>query len=238
MRLLSKFEMGLARQPIDLDYFEFTCRQELYLCNALSRHFNVPAEILQALDEFFKAVKECLELTNVHITANTVPGAMGRPMLDVDRDSIEELLELDLPVPCISKMLGVSRRTLFRRLKEFDLSARRYSVIDDDELDNVVRQIKDEMPTAGYRMVKGRLRSNGIIVQWRRVAASLHRVDSVGILSRLAGLGCIIRRTYSVRGPLSLWHVDTNHKLIRLVIINRPLKFAYQKEPKLPYLPI
>ncbi|TDG99281.1 hypothetical protein EPR50_G00209340 [Perca flavescens] len=116
-------------------------------------------------------------------------------------------------------MLGVSRRTLFRRLKEFDLSARRYSAIDDDELDNVVRQIKDEMPTAGYRMVKGRLRSNGINVQWRRVAASLHRVDSVGILSRLAGLGCIIRRTYSVRGPLSLWQVDTNHKLIRYNIV-------------------
>ncbi|XP_031172966.1 uncharacterized protein LOC116062437 [Sander lucioperca] len=144
---------------------------------------------------------------------------MGRPMLDVDRDSIEELLELDLPVPCISKMLGVSRRTLFRRLKEFELSARRYSVIDDDDLDNVVQQIKDEMPTAGYRMVKGRLRSIGINVQRRRVAASLHRVDSVGILSRLAGLGCIIRRTYSVRGPLSLWHVDTNHKLIRYNIV-------------------
>uniref|UniRef100_A0A8D0AUZ4 Integrase core domain-containing protein n=1 Tax=Sander lucioperca TaxID=283035 RepID=A0A8D0AUZ4_SANLU len=206
LRLLSKFEMGLARQPIDLDYFEFTCRQELYLCNALSRHFNVPAEILQALDEFFKAVKERLELADVHITPNTVPGAMGRPMLDVDRDSIEELLELDLPVPCISKMLGVSRRTLFRRLKEFELSARRYSVIDDDDLDNVVQQIKDEMPTAGYRMVKGRLRSIGINVQWRRVAASLHRVDSVGILSRL--------------------HVDTNHKLIWLVIINRPLNAA------------
>ncbi|KAL6481025.1 hypothetical protein MHYP_G00091050 [Metynnis hypsauchen] len=38
----------------------------------------------------------------------------------------------------------------------------------------------------------------------------------VGVLSRLAGLGCILRRTYSVRGPLSLWHVDTNHKLLRI----------------------
>ncbi|KAJ4922571.1 hypothetical protein JOQ06_016575 [Pogonophryne albipinna] len=28
-------------------------------------------------------------------------------------------------------------------------------------------------------------------------------------------LNCIVRRTYSVRGPLSLWYVDTNHKLIR-----------------------
>lgn len=58
----------------------------------------------------------------------------------------------------------------------------------------------------------------GIHVQWRRVTASMHRVDSLGILSRLTGLGCIVRRTYSVRGPLSLWHVDTNHKLIRSVL--------------------
>ena len=38
-RLLSKFDLGLTREPIDLDYFEFMCRQELYIwCNALSRH--------------------------------------------------------------------------------------------------------------------------------------------------------------------------------------------------------
>ncbi|KAL2102046.1 hypothetical protein ACEWY4_003807 [Coilia grayii] len=116
-------------------------------------------------------------------------------------------------------MLSVSRSTVFRRMKEFGLSARRYHEIDDGELDNVVQSIKIEMPTSGYRMVKGRLRSLGIHVPWRRVAASLHRVDSVGILSRLSGLGCILRRTYSVRGPLSLWHVDTNHKLIRYNIV-------------------
>ncbi|XP_033971442.1 uncharacterized protein LOC117470706 isoform X2 [Trematomus bernacchii] len=75
------------------------------------------------------------------------------------------------------------------------------------------------MPTAGYRIVKGRLLSIGLRVQWTRMAASMHRVDSIGILSRLASLGCVVRRTYSVRGPLSLVHVDTNHKLIRYNIV-------------------
>ncbi|KAK1895766.1 PiggyBac transposable element-derived protein 4, partial [Dissostichus eleginoides] len=51
------------------------------------------------------------------------------------------------------------------------------------------------------------------------MAASMHRVDSIGILSRLASLGCVVRRTYSVRGPLSLVHMDTNHKLIRYNIV-------------------
>ncbi|CAL9708877.1 unnamed protein product [Knipowitschia caucasica] len=105
-------------------------------------------------------------------------------------------------------------------MSDFRLAARqRYSDISDEALDDAVKLAKSEMPTAGYRMVKGRLMSQGICVQWRRITASMHRVDSIGILSRLMGMGCIVRRTYSVRGPLSLWHVDTNHKLIRFNII-------------------
>ena len=34
-RLLSKLELGLTRATMDLDYMEFSCMQELYLCNAL-----------------------------------------------------------------------------------------------------------------------------------------------------------------------------------------------------------
>lgn len=228
-RLLSKFELGLTREPLDLDYFEFMCRQELYLCNALSRHVAIPEDIVQALEHFFSLIRDHLESQHTgSVQPDTVAGEVGRPRFDIDRECLEEILELNLPVPCIAKMLGVSRRTVFRRLNEFGLSARRYHEIDDEGLDNVVQTIKNEMPTAGYRMVKGRLRSMGIHVQWRRVAASLHRVDSLGILSRLSGLGCILRRTYSVKGPLSLWHVDTNHKLIRLVLYNERMVYTMQ----------
>ncbi|KAG9261338.1 hypothetical protein AMEX_G26349 [Astyanax mexicanus] len=47
----------------------------------------------------------------------------------------------------------------------------------------------------------------------------MHRVDTVGILCRLNQLGCVVRRTYSVPGPKSLMHIDTNHKLIRYNIV-------------------
>lgn len=133
-----------------------------------------------------------------------------------------ELLEINLPAHYIAMLLGVSASTVNRWMREFDLSARQfYSNLTDQELDETVQQIKTEMPAAGYRMVKGRLKSLGIHVQWWRVAASMHGVDSLGILSRLTGMGCIVRRTYSVRGPLSLWHCDTNHKLIRFVLLKR-----------------
>ncbi|XP_058642213.1 uncharacterized protein LOC131546568 [Onychostoma macrolepis] len=40
-----------------------------------------------------------------------------------------------------------------------------------------------------------------------------------GILERMTQLGCIVRRSYFVQSPLSLVHIDTNHKLIRYNII-------------------
>jgi len=89
-------------------------------------------------------------------------------------------------------------------MKENELSVREtYSPITDAELDNLVSSIKSDLPNAGYRMVKGRLESLGHRVQCRRVTACMHRVDSMGIISRLSSLGCVVRRVYSVPGPLS-----------------------------------
>lgn len=46
-----------------------------------------------------------------------------------------------------------------------------------------------------------------------RLRDSLHRVDGLGVQERKKkGLQ---RRVYKVKGPNDLWHVDTNHKLIR-----------------------
>ncbi len=89
-----------------------------------------------------------------------------------------------------------------------------YSSVLDEELDALVLTVKSRHPYAGYRMVKGLLQSMGHRVQWERIRASMHRVDSAGIISRLTQLGCVVRRTYSVPSPGALMHIDTNHKLI------------------------
>ena len=59
-----------------------------------------------------------------------------------------------------------------------------YSALYDADLDTVVRNIKSRFPHAGYRTVKGCLQAEGHRVQWTRVKASVHRVDTAGILSR------------------------------------------------------
>ncbi|XP_072558766.1 uncharacterized protein [Paramormyrops kingsleyae] len=211
--------MGFSATPLNLDYLEFLCRQELYLLQALSNHMEVPPAITLALQELFDLVRGYLERPAPCVTQE-VTATNGRPKILIEEQRLKEMLHTQLPVPCIATLMGVSRRTILRRMKEYELCVRdTYNSISDEELDNLVASVKNDLPNAGYRMVRGRLQSMGYRVQWRRVAASMHRVDSMGIISRLTSLGCVVRRVYSVPGPLSLVHVDTNHKLIRYNIV-------------------
>ena len=65
------------------------------------------------------------------------------------------------------------------------------------------------------RLLMGKLRSKGIRIQWERLRCSLLRTDPTGV--HLRWRKAIRRRKYWVPGPLALWHIDGNHKLIRFV---------------------
>ena len=65
------------------------------------------------------------------------------------------------------------------------------------------------------KTIEGSLVSQGIRVQRARLRNCLKRVDPIG--RRLRSITTIRRRVYNVRSPLALWHMDGNHKLIRLV---------------------
>lgn len=143
-------------------------------------------------------------------------GAKGPPKFLTSREHLPNLVSMQLSIPCIAQLLGVSTRTINRRLNKYGISIRdTYTKITDEELDNLVSSVKAESPHLGHRMMKGRLQALGHRVPWTRVWDSMHRVDSAGILSRMTQLRCVVRRIYSVQGPLHLVHIDTNHKLIR-----------------------
>ncbi|KAG9262439.1 hypothetical protein AMEX_G24213 [Astyanax mexicanus] len=207
-------------QPLDLDYLEFICSQELVLFSAFSDQIVTPMSIVNALGDLHKMVVEekKSQLPQVYVQVNY--GVTGRPKCDISPDYLLHLLNQGLSVPCIANLMGVSRRTVYKRMAEAHFSVRAlYSTCSDAELDCLIVKIKESMPHAGYRLVKGCLQAKGHRVQWERVRASMHRVDTVGILCRLNQLGCVVRRTYSVPGPKSLMHIDTNHKLIRYNIV-------------------
>ena len=117
----------------------------------------------------------------------------------------------------ISEMLGVSRKTVSRRIEQFGLleEVPRYTNISNEDLDALVSEIYREFPNCGIRMLKGFLIVRGMRLQWERVRSSLWRIDPEGILLRTMQLNLVKRRHYSVPSPLSLRHLDGNHKIIR-----------------------
>ncbi|XP_010764858.1 uncharacterized protein, partial [Notothenia coriiceps] len=214
-RLQSRLEQASQRQPLNLDYLEFICMSEMTLICSLSAHIHFPQEVLEGLLQLVTRITTEVDGRRTTVVVDRTVGERGRPKLVVSKDHLQNLIEMDLSVPCISKLLGISCKTVRRRMQQWGLSIREsYSKMTDDELDSLVSAIKEDSPNLGHRMVKGRLKALDHRVQWTRVWESMHRVDSLGILERMTSLGCVVRRTYSVPAPLSLLHVDTNHKLI------------------------
>ena len=65
----------------------------------------------------------------------------------------------------------------------------------------------------------GHLNAGEMRVQKKRVRTSFQRVNLEGVIKRCISLRTIQRRKYNVKGSNSLWHIDENQKLTRLVAI-------------------
>lgn len=65
----------------------------------------------------------------------------------------------------------------------------------------------------GPESVRAQLRSAGVLIQRRRVRASMLRTNPEAAVLRATSQR-LHRRTY-VAGPNSVWHLDGYHKLIR-----------------------
>ncbi|CAG2223808.1 unnamed protein product [Mytilus edulis] len=126
---------------------------------------------------------------------------------------LENLLEIGLKISDISKILSVSERTVYRRMAIYDLSKTSFSEMEDGELDRNLTEIIREFPRCGETFLRIMLKRRGIHVPRWRLRDSIKRVDENGPQERHRGR--LHRRIYNVEGPNYLWHIDTNHKLIR-----------------------
>lgn len=145
----------------------------------------------------------------------TIDGTPGRPAFYIPRQQLAYLLENRFNCVQIADILGVSLRTVRRRMAEYNLTTHMFfTVISDQQLDEIVRKIRHTFPTCGNIQMQGHLGSRGIRVQQQRIREAQRRVDPSGsIMRRLRVIG---RRHYHVNGPGALWHIDGNHKLIWL----------------------
>ena len=138
----------------------------------------------------------------------------GRPRYEITRQQIEMFLKANFTVPSIASVLHVGKRTIERRMQEYNLSVRaQYTDITDDKLDEIVLEIKKVNPNCGSKVLIGYLSSKGIRVPRDCVRDSLARVDPLGIAARRCQT--IHRRSYDITRPLALWHFDGNHKLVK-----------------------
>jgi len=145
-----------------------------------------------------------------------------RPRYLVDRDLVTRLRNESFKWEDIARMLNISSKTLIRRRKEFEMPIGQdaFSNIEDEDLDEHVRDILENTPDAGRHLVEGGLRARGLKIQITRVRDSIARVNPIMSAIRQHSFR-IVRRKYSVPCPNALWHIDGDHKLIepyRIVI--------------------
>lgn len=150
------------------------------------------------------------------------PVQVGRPTEYLDLDDVEFLLSLNLSLVKVSNILGVSRSTIYRRMNEAGRHLTAYTDISDANLDPTMRSIKLNHPHDGEVMIAGHLARIGVHVTRVRLRASIHRTDPHGVVER--GRHVIRRRVYSVPYANYVWHIDSNHKLIRWrLVIHRAI---------------
>ena len=99
----------------------------------------------------------------------------------------------------IAKAMMISRVTLWQRLCEEGIALSTYSEMADDELDDIVRDIKRNHPFSGFSLLYGAIKSRGINIQQHRLRDSIRRVDPVRTNARLTQV--VQRRQYNVPIP-------------------------------------
>ena len=142
-----------------------------------------------------------------------IQASCGAPSFSIPKCVLENLLEEGFTISEIATILSVSERTIYRRMSQFGFSKSEFADITDMELDVHIEKITREFPYCGETLINQFLFGKGIKVQRMRIRDSLHRVNCDGVNARKKGR--LQRRVYNVTGPNHLWHLDTNHKLVR-----------------------
>ena len=197
---------------LELVYREVIALEHL---NGFDANVDQASEVVRHSLRFLRMLQdEPSQMCESHAPPLLHTGCIGRPRFEIPREQVVFLIDNRFTAPQMAEILGVSLSTIRRRMTDYGLSiTAEYTLLTDEELDSVVEEIQVDFPTCGNRQMQGHLLSRGIRVQQQRIREAQRRVDPEGSLMRR--LRAVNRRQYQVPAPLSLWHIDGNHKLIR-----------------------
>ncbi|WAR08005.1 hypothetical protein MAR_017963 [Mya arenaria] len=154
--------------------------QQLSLLTCLDGPLNC---VRQAMDLMLHGTDRIEDVFHIEVPLECAK--RGRPKFLIPVSVIEFLVDNKFTVKDISRLLMTSESTLKRRLKDYNIKiGNTYSIIEQGELEDLVRNITNEYPNAGYRTVMGVLSSKGHRVQEKRVRDALKYCDPQGVLFR------------------------------------------------------
>ncbi|XP_057295760.1 uncharacterized protein LOC130624204 [Hydractinia symbiolongicarpus] len=153
----------------------------------------------------------------------------GAPKFLIPEEVLQNLLNDGCLISEISNILCVSERTIYRRMEEYGLKKHNFTEMSNEECDSILSTVTQEFPNCGEVMLRELLRERGIRIQRQVLRESLQRIDKDGIQFRSKRR--LHRRIYNVQGPNHLWHIDTNHKLVRWYFITTGIVDGFSRLP-------
>ena len=107
----------------------------------------------------------------------------GALKFKIPKAILEDLLDDGFKVFEIATLMVVSERTIYRRLKEYNIQVREFSEVSDDLLDENLKNLCEQFPNCGERFLNEMSRQEkGIVIQRSRVRESFYRIDADDVL--------------------------------------------------------
>jgi hypothetical protein len=107
----------------------------------------------------------------------------GRPKFVVTQTQIERLTTLGFSSVTMSKLLGISRTTLWRRRKELSITDG-FDRLSNEGIDEIVEKYRNDHPFTGEKELIGHIRSMNLTIQRYRIRESIHRIDPINTALR------------------------------------------------------
>ncbi len=104
-RLQSRFIHILSLQPLDLDYLQFICSQNMVLCSAFSEQIYLPESIMDGLTHLYILVTQHKSNKVLEVFIEVSHGVAGHPRFQVSQDNLVNLLHQGFKVSWIASLL-------------------------------------------------------------------------------------------------------------------------------------
>lgn len=178
------------------------CANDENLLHILTGVTNILKALLFQCDAFIK--RSCVD-RNVEVRLPVLrQGCSGRPKLLVPVSQITQLRNWGLSWIKIARTLNISRQSIWKVRHNMNINdSRAYSNISDEELNDILIEIKTQHPSAGYKYLWASLHARGIFVRWKQLITHVRQIDPIGVLNRRRRR--LKRRVYRVKGANYLW---------------------------------